>query len=235
MKQTEERMAPNHWLPRTRVRRRDRYLTRLCMNRNVVHLACAAWPFTTELLANGELLHAKLDDVCEKLAGVDICSDGLAILRQRFGNLHEADLLCVEQFQSFVDQLSWTPDIFVAGELIEHLDQPGQLLENCQRVMPRTAKLAITVPNAFSAKSFLRVAVGIEKVTADHVAYYSMTNLRELVSRAGFELLDTVWYRAEGNVHVAERAVDLAMKPCLWACPQLADGLIVVCRPKVTC
>ncbi len=235
MKQAQDRMAPNHWLPRTRIHRRDRYLTKLCMNRNVVHLACAAWPFTAELIVNGDLLHAKLHDVAENLTGVDICSEGLEILRSRFGELYEADLLCIDQFSRFVDQLPWAPDVFVAGELIEHLDQPGRLLENCHAVMPQTSKLVITVPNAFSAKSFLRVAVGVEKVSADHVAYYSLTNLRELVSRAGFELLETVWYRSEGDAHLAERVVDFAIKPCLWACPQLADGLIVVCQPKVSC
>ena len=205
------------------------------MNKNVVHLACAAWPFTTELLENGELLHTKLSDVSNQLAGIDICAEGLDILSKHFGNLHEADLLCVDQFHASVDKLTWTPDLFVAGELIEHLDQPGRLLENCHAVMPKSARIAITVPNAFSAKSFLRVAVGVEKVSADHVAYYSLTNLRELVTRAGFELLETIWYRAEGKAHLAERVVDVAMKPCLWACPQLADGLIAVCQPRNAC
>ena len=202
------------------------------MNRNVVHLACAAWPFTTELLASGALLHSALDDVSENLAGVDICKEGLDVLRQDFGNLYEADLMCVDQFQKVVNELRWKPDVFVAGELIEHLDNPGLLLENCHAVMPKTAKLVITVPNAFSAKAFLRVAVGVEKVSADHVAYYSLTNLRELVNRTGFQLLDSTWYRSEGNVRLGDRVVNLAMKPCLWACPQLADGVIVVCQPR---
>ncbi|MCA9211743.1 MAG: hypothetical protein KDB27_01665, partial [Planctomycetales bacterium] len=165
MKQSTK-MAPNHWLPRSRVQRRDKYLLKLCMNRNVVHLACAAWPFTNELLANGELLHLKLHDVCKNLVGIDVCRKGLDLLGDRFDELHEADLLCNEQFLQVIDKLDWVPDVFVAGELIEHLDQPGRLLENCRSVMPPTAKLAITVPNAFSAKSFLRVAVGVEKVSA---------------------------------------------------------------------
>ncbi len=118
----------------------------------------------------------------------------------------------------------------IAGELIEHLDQPGLFLQHTADLMNAGTELIITVPNAFSAKSFLRVLLGREKVSADHVAYYSLINLQELASRCQLEVTQVRWYRSSFVTHPAERLVDGLLWPLLTLRPQMSDGIIVVCR-----
>ncbi|MBO0181221.1 hypothetical protein J0682_30075, partial [Vibrio parahaemolyticus] len=76
-------------------------------------------------------------------------------------------------------------DVIVAGEIIEHLNNPGLFLSGVRRFMHRDSKLVITTINAYCAMRFfvyaLRGRRGInEFVHPDHVAYYSYSTLRVL-------------------------------------------------------
>ena len=115
--------------------------------------------------------------------------------------------------------------------MIEHVDAPGVLLRNCRGQMSSNSCLVITVPNAFSIRSLLHTLRGYEKVATDHVAYYSMTNLRELAARAQFEVESMKWYRYSQPRRGLDRMLDLAVNPLLWCWPQLAEGMIALCRP----
>jgi hypothetical protein len=93
-------------------------------------------------------------------------------------------------------------------------------------------ELILTVPNAFSAKAFLRVVLGHEKVSADHVAYYSLINLQELASRSQLTVSQVRWYRTSFVTHPAERMADALLWPLLAVRPQVSDGIVVVCRKR---
>ncbi len=63
-------------------------------------------------------------------------------------------------------------DIVVAGEIFEHLSNPGRALEALRASVSPNAKLVITVPNAYSLKGFLRAIVGHELIHPDHVLHH---------------------------------------------------------------
>ncbi|MCV4607588.1 hypothetical protein OFB74_32295, partial [Escherichia coli] len=88
-------------------------------------------------------------------------------------NLFEADLELLNNVP-----LERTFDVIVAGEIIEHLNNPGLFLSGVRRFMHRDSKLVTTTINAYCAMRFfvyaLRGRRGInEFVHPDHVAYYS--------------------------------------------------------------
>ena len=226
------KLAPRHRLARTSVVDRDAALIELCRDRRVLDLACAAWPATERWCQDQSLLHMRLRRVCRDLAGFDICPAAIEIMRRHgIDNLYEVDLLDAEAVSEAWGRLTFQPDIVLAGELIEHLDNPGQLLRNCRAHMQQASRFMITVPNAFSVTNWLHVLSGYEKVAADHVAYYSETNLKELATRGGFELDSIRWYRYSNHNSWGHRIVALATKPLLFLRPQLADGLIAEYRP----
>ncbi len=228
-----EKMAPNHRLPKGKARNRDQYLVERCEGLNVLHLACVAWPFTARLIENGDLLHGRLAESASRIAGIDIREEGLSMLRaEGFDNLHHANLLDVDDFRRAVAAIGFVPDVIVAGEVVEHLDRPGLFLDNCREIIHPDAELLVTVPNAFSLRGLVRVFAGYEKVSADHVAYYSPSNILELVSRSDFELEETIWYHSDNRLHTLERIADAVMRPLMHFRPQLADGLIARCRPS---
>ena len=225
-----EPLAPRHPLPRTSQVDRDAYLLDICRGKKVLHLACAAWPATQMWCDDGSLPHLKMLQVADRVAGFDWSRPGLEILkRQSVPDLHLLNLLEVDQVEKGWQELGFEPELIVAGELLEHLDRAGLVLENCRRVMSGKCKMVITVPNAFSIRSLLHVLRGYEKVAPDHVSYYSYSNVRELAERNGFSLDKVNWYRYSPARKAVDRVVDAVLKPMIWIWPQLSEGLIAEC------
>lgn len=225
-----EPLAPRYPLPRTGQVDRDNYLLELCRGKKVLHLACAAWPATKMWCEDGSLLHLRMGKVTERLAGFDWSEPGMKELQDRgVKDLHRINLLDPDQVAEGWDKLGFEPDLIIAGELLEHLDRAGMVLESCRRVMSPSCRFVITVPNAFSVRSLLHVLRGYEKVAPDHVSYYSYSNVRELAERNGFHMDSVNWYRYSPARKPIDRVVDVAIAPIIWMWPQLSEGLIAEC------
>lgn len=166
-----------------------------CAGKRVLHLGCTNSPYTSESLRAGSLLHGRLAEVASTLHGFDNDVESLELMKQAgYGNLHVADLERLEE-SGFRDEV----DIIVAGEIIEHLSNPGRFLEGVKTVMGPETVLLITTINAYSGMRFVQYALrgrgGVsEPVHPDHVAYYSYTTLKLLISRAGLILEDFMFY-----------------------------------------
>jgi SAM-dependent methyltransferase len=217
---------------RFRLVQRLEYIKSLCTRNKVLHLGCTNWPYTQDAIDAGTLLHKDLADVASELYGFDFDQEGIDVLAAKgFDNLFRADL---EKLQS-VD-LQQTFDVIVAGEMIEHLNNPGMFLEGIKRFMNRETLLVITTVNAYSGMRFLvyglRGRVGdLEPVHPDHVAYYSYSTLKLLLERHGYRLDDFMFYDL-GSEHRPHngRLRNLVNDICVKIAPQWADGVIAVCK-----
>lgn len=97
-------------------------------------------------------------------------------------------------------------DLVVCGEVLEHLSNPGRLLD---AVRALGVPVIVTAPNAFSSVGSGWLAKHKENVNAEHVAWYSYRTLLTLVTRHGFTVKDFAWYngkpiRAEGLIFELE-------------------------------
>src|SRR5687768_15580909 len=127
-------------------------IRRICRNRNVLHLGCTNYPYTDDATEQSMLLHFDLDEVAERLTGFDYDQEGLDILKgDGSTNLFRADLESLAQVDC-----SDTFDVIIAGEMIEHLNNPGLFLNGIKRFMTPETRLMITTVNAYCA---LRVAI----------------------------------------------------------------------------
>lgn len=97
-------------------------------------------------------------------------------------------------------------DVVVCGEILEHLSNPGKLLDvlHCLR-----CPVVISVPNAFMEIGSSWLKKGIENVNDEHVAWYSYRTLKTLVERHGFRIIRWEWYNgppmtAEGLIFEVE-------------------------------
>jgi len=208
------------------------YLLDRCRDRRVLHLGCTNWPYTDAALADGSLLHLQLAKVARELHGLDADAEGLARLAARgHAHLHQGDLEALDTLG-----LDAGFDVIVAGEIVEHLSNPGRFLTGVQSLMRPETTLIITTVNAYcglrNAQYFLRGRGGRqEPVHPDHVAYYSQSTLTHLVKRAGLDVTFAAFYDV-GREHrpympaywrfVSDVLVGLAR--------QTADGVIVECR-----
>lgn len=208
------------------------FIKRISEGKSVLHLGCTNWPYTLEAMDAGTLLHKDLAEVSRELYGFDFDQEGIDVLASKgFENLYRADL------QKLSDvQLDKQFDVIIAGEMIEHLNNPGEFLSGIKRFMNRDTQLVITTINAYSGMRFfvygLRGRSGsLEPVHPDHVAYYSYSTLKLLVERHGFEVASFMFYDL-GEEHRPHngRLRNLVNDVCVKIAPQWADGVIAVCR-----
>jgi predicted TPR repeat methyltransferase len=218
------------------VQRVDHLLDR-ARGRRVLHLGCTNAPYTATGLVDGSLLHLRLHDVAAELHGTDIDRAGLdALAAQGINHLHHGDLRTLRTPLSTL-----TFDLIVAGEIIEHLSNPGSFLDDVKQVMSANTSLIITTVNAYCgfrmAQYALRGRGGrAEPVHPEHVAYYSYATLTRLAADAGLHVVDTRFYDL-GREHLpyTRAALRWINRAVTSVAPHLADGLIVECRlPPVT-
>lgn len=206
-------------------------IKKICARRSVLHLGCTNYPYTAESLENGSLLHLELNDISGELFGFDFDEKGIRILEDSgVDNLYRVDLERLDE----VD-LDRTFDVIIAGEMIEHLPNPGLFLRGIRRFMNEETLLVITTINAYCAMRFviycLRGKGGPnEPVHPDHVAYYSYRTLRLLVEKEGLKVKDFYFYDIGREHRPQNRSIyNLVNDSFIWFSPQLSDGVIAVC------
>ena len=211
------------------------FIKDVCAGRKVLHLGCTNWPYTQVAIDNDMLLHFELESIASELYGFDFDQEGIDLLSAAgVDNLYQADL------ESLGDvDLSDTFDVIVAGEIIEHLNNPGLFLSGIKRFMNEETRLVITTINAYgAARGFIYAFRGKsganEPVHPDHVAYYSYRTLKLLIERAGLNLIEFMYYDI-GNEHrpFSRRIVNLVNDICVRFIPQFADGVIAVCTLEI--
>lgn len=202
------------------VLKRETLILDLCKNKNVLHLGCADWPFTEELISKSGLLHGKLYLEAKNLAGVDLSKKGIEYLKKiGYENLYVGN---VEQINTL--GINEKFDVIVAGELLEHLSNPGMFLANIHILMNDCGVLIITVPNTFAIREQLRAIMGIERVHPGHVFYFSPLTLGHLCRRYNFRVKKYYYY-----LHKTRKLIFRLMSFLIKAVtPYVSDGLIVI-------
>lgn len=210
---------------------RVEFIKEICAGKKVLHLGCTNWPYTRDSIDNGMLLHFDLEKISGELYGFDFDQEGIDVLEQAGAkNLYRADLEKLEEVA-----LSKTFDVIVAGEMIEHLGNPGLFLRGIQRFMNPETRLVITTVNAYSALRFLIYGLRgkggeNEPVHPDHVAYYSYKTLSLIVKRENLEVRDFYFYDIGTEHRQFNRwFYNFFNDVCVKFSPQLGDGVIAVC------
>lgn len=207
------------------------YILSQCEGKRVLHLGCTNWPYTEDSLAKGTLLHSGIRERCSELYGIDADEAGLELLREKgFENLYAANLEALEDCE-----ITSTFDLVIAGEMIEHLNNPGLFLNGIKRFLAPGSDLLITTVNAYCfVRNVLYAFKGHggenEPVHPDHVAYYSYWTLSLLLKRHGYENTEILFYDI-GKEHRPHnrRLVNIANDIAVGMFPQLSDGVIAKC------
>ena len=89
-------------------------------------------------------------------------------------------------------------DVVVAGDIIEHLSRPGELLRQLRQVLRPGGQVLLSVPNFGHWYPRVRVATGTfgydRRGILDntHLRFFTRSTLRRTVRAAGFDILDEV-------------------------------------------
>jgi 2-polyprenyl-3-methyl-5-hydroxy-6-metoxy-1,4-benzoquinol methylase len=91
-------------------------------------------------------------------------------------------------------------DVIMAGELIEHLSNPGLFLERIKVHLKKTGVFIVTTPNAFSIRNVLRsLLLGWVPTNREHVSWYCIKTLSFLLKRHGFTIKERAYYFDQNN------------------------------------
>jgi len=79
-------------------------------------------------------------------------------------------------------------DVIFAGDLIEHLSNPGLFLDSCARNLRKDGRLIITTPNCFNLYNVAEKFIKSEpEVNSDHTFYFNRTVLEKLLEKNGWQ------------------------------------------------
>lgn len=128
-------------------------------------------------------IHGRISQVASKLIGIEKSPEQVAALSELGYDIREGD---AEEFEVKEDV-----DVVLAGEVIEHLSNPGRFLECAWRHLPPGGKLVLTTPNRFCIDKITRVLrSGVipeyVKPIAKHVLFFDSDALTSLLERYGY-------------------------------------------------
>jgi len=216
-------MIRNELIKSVRLVDRNSFILEMCDSKNVLHLGCTDYPFHKEQFENGNLLHSKLIKKCKNLYGVDISKEAIDWFREKVGG-GEYFLYDIEENDFSAKFNNLEIDVILLPDVIEHLNNPGLALANIRALCIKNGcKLIITAPNAYSIKSYLRVLIGYEYIHQDHVAFYSVYTLYNLLKRFEFDCEDFFSYPGGGKGYPSHFA-NLFIKMV----PRLTEGIGIV-------
>ena len=177
---------------KTVIGRMDFVLQR-CKGKKVLHLGCVDEGLTQERIKSGSLLHIRLMGVAKEVWGVDISAEGIKILREYgIDNLVIGDIEHLDQIEELKQQ---TFDIFLATEVLEHLNNPGLFLQSAKRLFSPNTVMIITVPNGLRLTGLGYTLRGYEFVHPDHNYWFSYKTLDTLLKKTDTRLMKC-WFTA---------------------------------------
>ena len=127
--------------------------------------------------------------ICDKnpdTLGVDIDAEGIEILNKHGFNTRHENVITMDLGQTF--------DTIVAGELIEHLPNPGTFLENMSRHLKPDGTLVITTPNPFYSKQAWKIWRHSQpSVHEEHTCWFDPITLNTLCQLSGLKVDKIYW------------------------------------------
>jgi SAM-dependent methyltransferase len=160
------------------VERRVPYLQELARGKRVLDIGVVEHELRSR--DNAQWLHRNLVEVADACVGVDIAPDEVKALRAEGYDVRMHDVTESPLAERF--------DLIVAGEVIEHVGRPGDLLTNARTMLAPGGRLVITTPNPYMLHRAWHGLRGAFEDSADHVSLFGPSQMLELGRRAGLEL-----------------------------------------------
>jgi SAM-dependent methyltransferase len=160
---------------------RQDHVIRRVVGPHVLDLGCSGGAFSS---ADRYWLHGYLRFLFPDTTwGLELDPDNVDRMRATgYTNIYQGD---AQDFQ--LDQVF---DTVVAGEIIEHVERPGDLLRAAASHLKPSGRIIVTTPNPFAASYFSYALFRYPKTCAnpEHVAWFCPTTMTQLAQRVGLKV-----------------------------------------------
>lgn len=152
-------------------------------NQTVLNVGCAQNPE----------IHSELGKKSRKIIGIDINAYGIKQMKKRGHDVYEMNAENIKLNGKF--------DYILAGEIIEHLSNPGLFIEKAVELLAPNGKLILTTPNISSILLYILVVAFDKTQDPTHVYYFDKKNLEILTDRFGLKISLTKYIPPEIKLH----------------------------------
>lgn len=197
---------------------RQEKIIELCREKSVLHLGCVQHSDLYERkIKENDWLHQKIDAVSKRCVGVDYLEDDVIKIREKYGyEIYFGNVTDLKSIENEVTNNKY--EVIVCGELIEHVDNPGLMLDVIKTLMNKNSILIITTPNPWASLriKFIKKGVLEEKwLNKEHVGWYSYQTLKQLLERKGYSEVQYDYYVADTAKHFSVSPVKHKLKNLL--------------------
>ena len=139
------------------------------------------------------LLFKRICELNPKTLGIDIDPEGVKVMRAMGFNVECGDVETMDLGRQF--------DTIIAGELIEHLENPGRFLRNMRKHLKPSGVIIISTPNPFYAGQTWKIwHYGKPMVHEDHMGWQDPATLGQILRRTGFEPFEGYWIQPKPSI-----------------------------------
>ncbi|UXM85392.1 class I SAM-dependent methyltransferase [Methanococcus aeolicus] len=179
-------------------------------------------------------LHKFIIRNANEVWGIDIDGRRIEELKKKGHNVICDDVQKLEN----LTKLNKKFDVIIAGELIEHLENPGLFLDKIKEFLNKSGVLILTTPNILSLRYMLRHTLFEQEspywedknaeIKYGHVIGFSKMLLENLLLRKNYKIIEikyTIKDEYNGFRGNLEKFISAVF-------PRFAPSLIVVCKLK---
>lgn len=128
-------------------------------------------------------------------------------------------------------------DYIFAGDIIEHLSNPGLFLNRCAEYIAPEGKLILTTPNSFNLFSMAEKLIRDEpSVNPDHTMYFTHVTLKKLLEKNGWKVVEAHYIQTPKEKFLLSKkryflyAVDRIV--ALFT-PKFSESIVVIAKRNV--
>jgi SAM-dependent methyltransferase len=174
---------------------------------------------------NKDWPHALIQERAKETWGIDLAYDESAVgnpARYRHASAESFDLP-----QAF--------DIIFAGDIIEHLPNPGLFLDSARRHLKPRGRLVLTTPNTFHLFNLTEKLTKREPtVNSDHTCYFNTKTIRQLLKKTGYSVHGFSYLYtldSEYRQSLKKRLLNVLYRALSWRTTKFLETLVVVAVP----
>jgi len=163
--------------------------------------------------------------------GVDLYGIDLQFDRSVFGDENRYFFSNAEDFD-----FKNTFDVIFAGDLIEHLSNPGLFLESCQKSLKSGGVLILTTPNTFNLFNIAgKITNSDPVVNYDHTMYLNPKTITRLLDKNNFEVANIHYLYTLGFIHkesIKKKVLNVFYKILSIFTPKFSETMVVIAKIK---
>lgn len=164
------------------------YILDFCSGKTVLHIGFSDYPYTKQKIVANNLLHLDLKKIAKQVWGLD---NNIESIREYTNTTKDYDVIEGDIMDvNLSNSIRQTFQIVLLGEILEHLKNPHQAVENLYHAFDNSTTLIVTTPN-YASLSYMSASLhNTEMIHPDHYWYFSPVTLLKLFPTDRFELVE---------------------------------------------